>query len=149
MRGWFEWESEGYPFWSNLRHTQSWWEWRHLPNIVFVHFNDLLSNLSREVSSIVRRLGLDVDSERWRAVVDAVTFDNMKKDAAILLPNADAMLRGGATTFFHKGTNGRWRDVLNADDLALYERAAARELSDECRRWLEGGRASGVDPTSA
>ena len=24
-RGWFPWESEGYPFWGNLHHTQSWW----------------------------------------------------------------------------------------------------------------------------
>ena len=24
-QGWFDWESEGYPFWSNLWPTQSWW----------------------------------------------------------------------------------------------------------------------------
>jgi aryl sulfotransferase len=148
-RGWFEWESEGYPFWSNLRHTQSWWESRHLPNVVFVHFNDLLGNLNGEVSSMAKRLGVEIDSARLRTLVEAVTFDSMKRDAARLLPNADAMLRGGAQTFFHKGTNGRWRDVLTDEDLVLYEQAAARELSDECRRWLEGGRASGIDPKSA
>jgi aryl sulfotransferase len=32
-RGWFEWETEGYPFWSVLHHAQSWWDFRHLPNI--------------------------------------------------------------------------------------------------------------------
>ncbi len=34
-RGWmtkgaFEWETEGYPWWSVLRHAQSWWDYRHL-----------------------------------------------------------------------------------------------------------------------
>src|SRR5262249_800422 len=28
-RGWFEWEHEGYPFWGNMHHTQSWWNYRH------------------------------------------------------------------------------------------------------------------------
>jgi hypothetical protein len=40
-QGWFDWESEGYPFWSNLHHTRTWWAYRQLPNILFVHFNDL------------------------------------------------------------------------------------------------------------
>jgi aryl sulfotransferase len=44
-RGWFEWESEGYPFWGNLHHTQTWWNFRHLENILFVHYNDLLNAL--------------------------------------------------------------------------------------------------------
>lgn len=42
-RGWFDWETEGYPHWSNLRHMQSWWQERRQPNILFVHFNDLLA----------------------------------------------------------------------------------------------------------
>ncbi len=28
-KGWFEWESEGYPYWGNLHHTRTWWEYRH------------------------------------------------------------------------------------------------------------------------
>lgn len=51
-RGWFEWESEGYPFYSNLRHTQTWWDFKHLPNILFVHFNDLLSDLESEIQRV-------------------------------------------------------------------------------------------------
>ena len=41
-RGWFDWEREGYPFWSNMHHTQSYWDYRHLPNLMFVHYADLL-----------------------------------------------------------------------------------------------------------
>ena len=49
------------------------------------------------------------------------------------------VLKGGSNTFFHKGTNGRWREVLSADELILYDSAADRELTPECRRWLEHG----------
>jgi aryl sulfotransferase len=46
---------------------------------------------------------------------------------------------GGANRFFFKGTNGRWRDVLDADDLALYEEAKRRVLTPDCAAWLESG----------
>ena len=46
-RGWFEWESEGYPFWSNLHHTQI---LLGLPAateyVLFMHYNDMLEDLS-------------------------------------------------------------------------------------------------------
>jgi aryl sulfotransferase len=54
---------------------------------------------------------------------------------------------GGASRFFHKGTNGRWRDVLTEEDLALYETAAAR-LDPELRSWLEAGSAPTLDSAS-
>ena len=44
-RGGFAWEQDGWPFWSHLHHAQSWWDWRHLPNVLLVHFNDLLADL--------------------------------------------------------------------------------------------------------
>ena len=48
-------------------------------------------------------------------------------------------LKGGADTFLNKGTNGRWRDVLSASELALYDTACDRALSPDCREWLEIG----------
>ena len=51
----------------------------------------------------------------------------------------EMVFEGGAERFFFKGTNGRWRDVLTAEDLELYERAAS-ELDPELRNWLENGR---------
>lgn len=55
-RGWFAWESEGYPHSGNLYHTQSWWNFRHLGNILFVHFNDLLSDQPAEIARIAHYL---------------------------------------------------------------------------------------------
>ena len=70
----------------------------------------------------------------------------MKRDAAVLGPEMGMIFEGGTDRFLFKGTNDRWRDVLTGDDLALYEAAAARSLTPELKRWLEGGAASGVVP---
>lgn len=63
----------------------------------------------------------------------------MKGHASELMPLMNMMLKRGPDAFFHKGTNGRWREVLSADELKLYNVVAERELTPECRRWLESG----------
>jgi aryl sulfotransferase len=52
------------------------------------------------------------------------------------VPLGGAFWDGGAQTFVHRGTNGRWRDTLTDDDCAAYEARARAELGDECARWL-------------
>ncbi|MFQ5624699.1 MAG: sulfotransferase domain-containing protein [Paracoccaceae bacterium] len=139
-RGWFDWEREGYPHWSNFRHVQTWWEQRHRANILFVHFNDLLTDLQGGIARIARYLGIDCAPDMLKAIAGATTFESMKRHAEKLDPTARAHFRGGARTFFNKGTNGRWRGVLTEGDLAMYQATAARELAPNCRAWLEGGR---------
>jgi aryl sulfotransferase len=58
-----------------------------------------------------------------------------------VMPASDGpeFFRGGFKTFFFKGSNGRWRDLLTADDLTLYEEAKKRVLSPDCAEWLERG----------
>ena len=46
---------------------------------------------------------------------------------------------GGTKTFINKGTNGRWRDVLTAEESAEYEAKALAELGPECAHWLATG----------
>ena len=52
------------------------------------------------------------------------------------------MLSGGSKRFINKGTNGRWRGVLNDEELEQYRAMTRRALSPECTRWLEEGRRS-------
>jgi aryl sulfotransferase len=60
-----------------------------------------------------------------------------QRDAGI-----ESVFTGGARTFFYKGTNGRWKPVLSAEELAMYEYTAARLLTPACRAWLEHGRSA-------
>ena len=135
-QGWFDWESEGWPYWSNLRHVQTWWRYRHLPNLLLVHFNDLLADLGAQVRRIAEFLEIPLSEEQFEEVVHATTFTQMKQNGERYAPT---QFKGGTDTFLHRGTNGRWRDVLGEAELKLYDTACARNLEPQCRAWLEHG----------
>ena len=145
-RGWFPWESEGYPNWGNLRHTRTWWNYRHLPNILLVHYNDLLADLPGEIRRVADFLAIEVSDDALSGIASIVDFKSMKVNAESITPGAQDVFIGGAQTFINKGTNNRWRQVLNEDDLELYTAAVARELTQDCAAWLERGR-SAIEPT--
>ena len=138
-RGWFDWESEGYPFWGNLHHTQSWWDFRHLENILFVHFADLLREIHGELARIAAFLEIEVTRAEIETIASHVTLDAMR--SAEIEREKDGGLtdsfKGGARTFFFQGTNGRWKNVLGQGDRALYHQAVQRVLTPDCAEWLE------------
>jgi hypothetical protein len=67
-RGWFGWEQQGYPFWGNLHRTQSWWNYRHWDNILFLHFADMLADPAR----VDVELGVD----RGQMVINCMMADD-------------------------------------------------------------------------
>jgi aryl sulfotransferase len=138
-RGNVPWETDGYPFWSCFHHTQTWWEARHRPNVHFVHFNDLLSNLEGELDRLMAFLGIACEENTRRGILDLVTFAAMKRDVAKLDEPAEKMLKGGAATFINKGTNGRWHGVLTDHEIAQYERVASMVMEPACKAWMEQG----------
>lgn len=142
-RGWFDWERDGWPFWSAFHHLESWWTARDRPNVVLVHYADLLADPVAEIHRLASELGFDVDDEEIARVVEVSSFDSMRQEMlAIEAENGgpeNSSFEGGAATFMYKGTNGRWRDLLTDEDLGLYEQRAAA-LDPALRTWLECGR---------
>ena len=135
----FDWESDGYPYWSHLHHAQTWWDYRHVPNIAFVHFADLLSDPEKEVRRLAAYLDIAIDEAQLPGLLERISFGEMKSNFKNIMSEAGDIWRGGGDAFMNKGTNGRWRDILDADDLKLYEAAVARALSPDCAHWLEHG----------
>ena len=125
----FDWEKDGYPFWSHHYHAQTWWDFRHLDNLLFVHFADLLADLDGQMRRISSYLDIPVDESIWQDLVHSVTFEEMKSNAEKRAPAAAAGLWKDTTNFFHKGTNRRWEGVLTPDQVRRYE-ALANELMD-------------------
>ena len=137
--GWFEWEHDGWPYWSHHHHLSTWWEVRDLPNVLFVHFGDLKADPETEMRRIAAYCDIHVEEDDWPALVATVGFDAMRSEARGTDDPMALAFEGGADRFFYRGDNGRWREVLTPDDLALYE-GAASTLDPTLRRWLEGGR---------
>ena len=132
----FAWERDGYPFWSHHYHAQTWWDFRHLDNILFVHFADLLQDLDGQMRRISSYLDIPVDESIWPDLVHSVTFDQMKSNADKRAPGADKGLWKDTKNFFHKGTNRRWEGVLTDDQLRRYEALMADLLEPGLARWL-------------
>lgn len=137
-----EWlEKDGYPFWSLWENVRSWWSIRDLPNVLPVHFADLKADMQGEIRRIATFLDIPIDEAKWDAIVEHCGFAYMKSHAATSVPLGGAFWEGGAETFIHKGTNGRWRDTLTAEHCAAYERKAVAELGPDCAAWLATGKA--------
>lgn len=139
-RYWHEWLArDGHPFWPFWDNVRSWWRIRELPNVMLLHFAALKRDLPGEVRRIAAFLDIAVDPSREPAILEYCSFDWMKKNAAKAAPLGGAFWDAGADTFMNKGTNGRWRDTLSADESARYEQRAEAELGAECARWLASG----------
>jgi aryl sulfotransferase len=135
----FEWESSGFPYWSHLHHAQTWWDFRHVPNILLVHYTDLLEDPAGQIRRIAQHLDIAIDEDQFPGILERISFSGMKDNFSSIMPEADQFFREGRTTFMNKGTNGRWRGVLTEAELEQCQAAIQRELTDDCARWLENG----------
>jgi aryl sulfotransferase len=119
--------------------VRSWWAVKDLPNVYLLHFGNLKKDMPGEMRKLAEFLGIPIDESNWDAIVEHCTFEYMKANATASVPLGGAFWDGGATTFINKGTNGRWRDQLTAEDVSRHEQVAAKELGPECAKWLETG----------
>jgi aryl sulfotransferase len=140
FRTWLE--TGGEPFWPFWENVRSWWAIRHLPNVMFVHFEDLRQDLPGRIRDIAAFLGIKVNPGDWEAILEHSSFAWMKANASASVPLGGAFWDGGAQVFVHKGVNGRWRDRLPEDLSRAYEARALAELGPDCAAWLAGGSAA-------
>ena len=132
-------ERDGHPFWPFWENVRSWWAIRDLPNVMLLHFNELKADMPAQIRRIARFFDIPIDERRWSTIVEHCGFEWMKQHATKTVPLGGTFWDGGAETFIHKGTNGRWRDTLTAEDVARYERRAEAELGRTCAPWLATG----------
>lgn len=124
-----------------FHHVESFVARRNEPNVLLVHYGDLLVDLDGEMRRVAGFLDVDVPAAAWQAVVDRCTFAAMKARADEI-NDFSRLFDGGAETFLYQGTNGRWRDVLTDDELAAYDRTVAERLSPISADWLAAGRSA-------
>lgn len=135
----FPWESSGFPYWSHLHHAQTWWDYRHLPNILMVHYTDLLQDPEGQVRRIAKHIDVAIDEEMLPGILQRISFNGMKENFNSIMPEAAHFWREGSNTFMNKGTNGRWQGVLTEAELEQCRAAIDRELTPDCADWLERG----------
>lgn len=115
---------------------RTWWAAREKPNMLMVHYADLKSDLDREMRRIADFLGIVTPKSLWPRLVEAATFEAMRREGKSLMPTADAAFERGHEGFLFQGRNQRWREVLTDEDITLYRTTAARELPADLNTWL-------------
>ena len=135
-------DRDGHPWWPFWENVRSWWAIRDLPNVCFVHFANLKSDMPGEIGRIAEFLEISIDETKWESILVHCSFEYMKANATQSVPLGGLFWDGGAQTFIHQGKNGRWRDILQEDEALKYERRALDELGPECAHWLSTGEMS-------
>lgn len=116
-RSFFPWERDGYPWWSVFHHGETFWQHRDQDNIFLSHYSQLKTDLAGEMRRIAEFLDIEINEDIFPKLVEAATFDSMKKNADALAPGADANLWKDNSQFFNKGTSGQWQAKWSQDNL--------------------------------
>lgn len=135
-------ETDGWPYWSVFDNVASWWHAKNESNVMFIHFNDLKRDLASCIRKIAEFIEVDVPESVYPILAQKLSFEGLKASA---LANESGVIsppgifwNNGLEDFFFKGTNGRWRNVLSAEQVAKYEEVAASKLPHDCNMWLHG-----------
>ncbi len=120
-------------------HLADAWSRRHRCNVVLMHYRDLSDDLDGQMRLLAGRLGISIDETRWPELVQAATFQRMRKRSAELAPDADILKDTGQ--FFRGGSSGGWREWLTEQDLTRYGQRIAALAEPELIGWLHNGAA--------
>lgn len=82
--GWLDFDGHHWwSFWQNIRY---WWAIRDLPNVYFVHFANLQTNMAGEIRLIAEFLQTPGDNKRWERIFRHCSFDYMKAHTTKSVP---------------------------------------------------------------
>ena len=137
--GWVDWDPDPREYLDSLpgtmHHLTDAWVRRHEPNVVLVHYEDLLGDLDGTMRRLSSALGIAVDEARWPSLVRAATFDEMRRGSATFPPESQGLLKD-PDAFFRHGVSGDGRALLTAEELARYQARAAAMAPGDLLVWL-------------
>jgi aryl sulfotransferase len=117
-----------------LWHLSDAWARRFEPNVVIVHYADLLADLDAQMRQLADLLEMTVPSAAWPGLVDAATFAQMRARAS-QIAGGPGVLKDPAG-FFRRGSSGAGREQLTAAEFAHYSERAATMAPRDLLTWL-------------
>ena len=121
-----------------FHHLVDAWGRRAEPNVVLVHYADLMADLEGQMRALAERLGEHVPEAAWPALVEAATFASMRDRAEELVPDRSGVVRD-AKAFFRAGRSGSFAEVLSAAEVDRYHARAATLAPPDLLTWLHRG----------
>ncbi len=130
---WVETKEDKVEYWSYWKHLKSWWQARNLPNVLLVHYENLISDKSQEIDRISEFLNVDINQLKKEMILAKSSLEYMKSN----WQKFQRLGRFQPNTFINKGVNGRWQNFLTAEQLKRYEIIISEELEPECAEWVK------------
>lgn len=119
-----------------VNHVRTFWERRDEPQVALFHYADLTADLPGQLRRLARILSIETGEQRVNELAAAATFDRMRGRADELAPGVDAKLWRRNENFFHSGTSGQWRGLLDSAALDRYHRRVAELAPPDLADWL-------------
>jgi aryl sulfotransferase len=119
-----------------LHHLTSVGAVRDQPKVVLFHYDDLKADLEGQMRRLAERLDISVPEDRWPQLVEAATFEHMRSRADRIAPDTTNAIWQDNQQFFHRGTSGQWRTLLDDDDVRRYHARVAELAEPDLARWV-------------
>lgn len=116
-------------------HLSDAWSRRDEPNVVLVHYDDLVSDLAGQMRRLAWLLGISVVEDTWPSLVEAATFRRMRERADRLAPDPAGVVRN-RVKFFRQGRSGAGRELLTDQELTSYRDRTAELAPPDLLAWL-------------
>lgn len=111
------------PYWANVLEA---WKLRHHPNLLFLFYEDLKSDLSGQIRRVARFFGKDLTDDQVAALTHHLSFSQFKKNPWV---NAEELQKNGyfrkEGAFIRKGQIGDWKNHFD------------KELQLEFNQWIQ------------
>ena len=112
-------------------HVEGWWRWQaERPNVLFLHYEDMLDNLPEAVDRVSGFLEVDLLPDERAEVIRKIGYEYMKKHEEVFEMSPPSFLTADGGTFFQSGRKDRDRAIEEAD---------RTRIARFCRQRLEGG----------
>jgi len=99
-----------------FEHVLSWWEKRHLPNVLFICYEDLQFDFMQELRTIVEFLGRSLDEGIPKEISVRARFDNMQKDRFSNMHEIKEF-----QGFFRQGQVGSWKQQFTREQSEVFD----------------------------
>ena len=142
-------QNDGTPYLSYFAYERTFWDARKESHLLFVHYDDLQNDMTGEMRRIADFLEIEISDADLSRIAGSASFESMRKDAAVLIPEMAKNFEGGALRLLNKGQSGRWRGLYDEADVELFDKKLRDAVPEDYAGWLLAGRiaGSGVDPS--
>lgn len=102
-------------------HMMPFWKRRHEPNFLFLKYEEVRTDLRGAAEKVAKFLGKRIPEDAMDALVDHLSFNNMKNNAACNLEDlvkcrvGKEHFENNGVTIMRKGEIGDWKNVMTEE----------------------------------